>query len=210
MRRAQRRKYHYIYKTECKTTGGYYYGMHSTDDLNDGYVGSGKRLWHSINKHGKENHVCEKLEFLENRKKLREREARIVNEDLIQDPSCMNIMNGGGGGKISDEQQRKRSSAGGRALALKIKNDKEYAKKHSELSSKEMKKKHKLGKIKYDTFTGKSHSEESKRKIGLANSITQKGEKNSQFGSKWITNGIEKKKLKKDQFLPIGWRYGQK
>lgn len=29
--------------------------MHSTDNLDDGYVGSGKRLWNSIKKHGKEN-----------------------------------------------------------------------------------------------------------------------------------------------------------
>ena len=63
MKRAQRRKYHYIYKTTCKLTNRYYYGMHSTDNLEDGYKGSGTRLKYSINKHGLENHCCEKLEF---------------------------------------------------------------------------------------------------------------------------------------------------
>jgi hypothetical protein len=46
----------------------YYIGMHSTNDLNDGYVGSGKRLWFSINYHGKENHACEILEYCKDRK----------------------------------------------------------------------------------------------------------------------------------------------
>lgn len=54
-KQASRRKYHYIYKTTCTITSKFYIGMHSTDNLEDGYVGSGKRLWYSINKHGKEN-----------------------------------------------------------------------------------------------------------------------------------------------------------
>ena len=68
------RRYHYIYKTTCIITGRYYIGMHSTDNLDDGYLGSGKRLWFSINYHGKENHTKEILEFLDSRKLLKERE----------------------------------------------------------------------------------------------------------------------------------------
>jgi len=81
----QERKYHYIYKITCKITNRYYIGMHSTDDLNDGYFGSGKRLWFSINYHGKENHVKEILEFLPTRQLLKEREKEIVNKELIGD-----------------------------------------------------------------------------------------------------------------------------
>ena len=71
MRRAQRIKYHYFYKTTCLITNRYYYGMHSTDNLDDNYIGSGMRLWHSINKYGRENHICEKLEFFDTREKLK-------------------------------------------------------------------------------------------------------------------------------------------
>jgi hypothetical protein len=36
------------------------------------------------------------------------------------------------------------------------------------------------------------------------------GEKNSQFGTRWITNGIENKKIKKDSIIPDGWKLGRK
>lgn len=38
----------------------------------------------------------------------------------------------------------------------------------------------------------------------------QKGEKNSQFGTLWITNGIENKKIKKSDSMPDGWTRGRK
>ena len=92
------KKYNYIYKTTCIVTEMFYIGMHSTDNLKDGYVGSGKRLWHSINKHGKENHVCQILEFLPDRKSLAKREMEIVNQEMLNEELCMNIVTGGEGG----------------------------------------------------------------------------------------------------------------
>lgn len=37
----------------------------------------------------------------------------------------------------------------------------------------------------------------------------QKGENNSQYGTCWITNGIEVKKIKKSELLPNDWFYGR-
>ena len=34
-------KYHYLYKITNNITSEYYYGVHSTDDINDGYFESG-------------------------------------------------------------------------------------------------------------------------------------------------------------------------
>lgn len=65
--------------------------MHSTNDLNDGYLGSGTHLQRSLKKHGKENHKYEVLETLETRADLRLREQQILTEEFIADPLCMNI-----------------------------------------------------------------------------------------------------------------------
>ncbi len=210
MERAQRRKYHYIYKTTCIITNKFYIGMHSTDNLEDGYIGSGKRLWYSINKYGKDNHVCEILEFLPDRKTLKEREKQIVNVELINEELCMNLQLGGGGGFTSNENQKSRSVAGGRAFSTKIKSDPILYKEFVDTQRIKFKKLHSEGKMKYDNFNGKSHSEETKRKIGESNSLKQKGSNNSQYGKCWITNEIESKKINKGDTIPEGWRLGRK
>jgi hypothetical protein len=127
---------------------------------------------------------------------------------------CMNLQIGGGGGFSGEENQRKWSVAGGKALSEKIKNDPEFSRLFSERSSFTLKSTHSNGKIKYDTFSGKTHSVETKRKIGDANSIRQSGEKNSQFGTNWIihpTYGTLKIKTNNlAQYLENGWKLGRK
>jgi hypothetical protein len=89
--------YHYIYKITCIITGKFYIGAHSTNNLDDGYMGSGNRIKRSIKKHGKENHKLEILEFLPDRKSLMIRECKIVNEEMVKDEMCMNMITGGCG-----------------------------------------------------------------------------------------------------------------
>jgi hypothetical protein len=62
-------------------------------------------------------------------------------------------------------------------------------------------------------WTNKKHTEDSKRKIGEKNSINQKGENNSQFGTCWITKQGENKKIKNEElenYLNDGWIKGRK
>ena len=92
------KRYHYIYKTTCKVTGKFYVGMHSSDSLDDGYLGSGKILGYSRKKYGDENHVREILEFCSSRDELKQREKEIVNEALLADPLNINLKYGGEGG----------------------------------------------------------------------------------------------------------------
>jgi len=209
MRRAARRKYHYIYKTTCEVTGKYYFGMHSTDNLDDRYKGSGKRLWYSMNKHGEENHICEKLEFFETREKLREREIEIVNSDLLKDLMCMNLQLGGGGG-FSGEEHIKKCHEGASKWMSKNWENLEYRKAHNEKHGKLLKERHKKGLVKYDNFTGKTHSEETKQKMKLSQQGKQKGELNSQYGTCWITNNKTNKKIHRSDDIPDGYKLGRK
>lgn len=112
--RASRRKYHIIYKTTCLVTGRYYIGMHSTNDLDDGYLGSGQVLWKSIKKYGREQHRCEVLEHHPDRERLALREEELVNPDTLKDPLCMNLRTGGTGnypGSKAKEETRQKMSA---------------------------------------------------------------------------------------------------
>ena len=91
-----KRKYHFIYKTTNLINKKYYYGMHSTDNLDDGYLGGGNRLWKSIRKYGKENFKKEILEFCKNREELIQREKEVINLNELSKKDCMNLVIGGG------------------------------------------------------------------------------------------------------------------
>jgi hypothetical protein len=207
--RADRRKYHIIYKTTCLITKRFYIGMHSTDNLEDGYIGSGKLLWRSVKKHGKENHVTEILETLPDRSSLREREKHVVNEEFIKDEMCMNLMVGGEGGFISKEHYNKMKSLS-KEYMKNVWTDEEYRKRASAQNSINVKKNHADGRMKYDNFKGKKHSEETILKMKESKRGHGIGSTNSQFGKCWITNDIESKKITKGDAIPEGWRLGRK
>ena len=215
----KQKKYHYIYKTTCIITERYYYGMHSTSDLEDDYLGSGKRLKYSVNKYGKENHEKEILEFYPSRKKLKERETKIVNEELLNDPKCMNLQPGGGGwhGWINEEHKQKNIAAFSKAGNKKIKYLCKYDAKFLENRKNNTRKlwkiaeyRNKIEPILKQNWIGKKHSEESKNKMRLSQQGKQKGEKNSQYGTCWITNKKENKKINKNDDIPNGWKLGRK
>lgn len=96
-------KHHYVYKTTCLLTNRYYIGIHSTFNIDDGYIGSGKRLKYSIKKYGKENHIKEILEFVKERKELEKKEIDLINE-YIGDINCMNLTKGGFGFKMNHSE----------------------------------------------------------------------------------------------------------
>jgi hypothetical protein len=110
-RKAAQRTYHYLYKI-TRDDGKYYIGIHSTDDLNDGYFGSGKRLWKSIKRHGKDRHKMTILEFASARSAVKELEKALVTHEMLRDPLCMNLAEGGGAGPMRHtEASRKKMSA---------------------------------------------------------------------------------------------------
>ena len=91
------KKYNYFYKITNTKSGEYYFGIHSTDDLDDGYLGSGTRIKEAIEKEGKENFNEEIIKFFSTITEALEEEARVVTKDLVDDPMCYNMVLGGGG-----------------------------------------------------------------------------------------------------------------
>lgn len=91
-----KRKYNYFYKITNNINGFYYYGVHSTDDLEDGYMGSGSRLRIAYKEFGMDKFSKEILKFFDTREEAFEYESRIVTEDLVFNTECYNSMVGGG------------------------------------------------------------------------------------------------------------------
>lgn len=208
--RADQRKYHYIYKI-IRDDGRYYIGMHSTDDLDDGYFGSGNKITRSIKKHGLGRHRKEILEYLPSRSELKVREKELITEELRADPMCMNIAPGGGGGFIDEEHRRKWIDAGRstpermRKINATIAERKRLVPGYAEAIAK----KRSFSMLGKQTFLGKKHSEETKQKMRKPKNV---GEANSQFGTCWVTNGtpIKIKKEQLDEYLLMGYRRGRK
>jgi hypothetical protein len=178
--RAEERKFHYIYKiTRTDGSGKYYIGMHSTDDLDDGYFGSGRLIARSVRKHGKDKHEKEILEFLPSRKELKAREKKLVNEEILDDP---------------------RSAAGGKA---KSSWSQEAREKHTIICKTT---------IKLAKMAANKPEVMEKRKVTYAERQHQAGEKNSQYGTCWVTNKEGSVKIKRDsldQYLSMGYVQGR-
>ena len=187
--------FNYIYKITNEINGKIYIGKHSTDNLNDGYMGSGVVLRQAIKKYGVENFTKDIIEFCDKEVELNDLEKHYIDKYKSTDKSIgYNLTPGGDGysvghtswlkGKhVSEETKRKISEANkGR------KHTEEEKKKLSELGkgrhhSEESKKKlSELGK-------GRHHSEETKKKLSEA----KKGKPKPKL--KWLTHNGEIKEM---------------
>jgi len=202
--------YYTIYKTTHISSGKYYIGMHQTKDLEDGYLGSGKYFLNALRKYGKDSFTKEILYVFDNHEDMVSKEKELVNEAVCSDKSSYNIKKGGKGGFTKENSAKGRTAAD---IVIKEKygvdNPSQLPQNRKRLS-KQTTERNLSGLSKFDNFKGKKHTEETKRRIGTANSINSSGNKNSQFGTMWITNGIENKKIKKNSILPEGWQKGRK
>ena len=142
--------YHYVYKTTNLVNGKMYIGVHSTQNLEDGYLGSGKLIRRSIRKHGKENFNRQILEFYTTRSSALDGEIEYlrIHREEQGHKQLYNILDGGQG------------FSGGEKHPM-------FGKKHSD----EMRKKiSERIQGKTANFKGFKHTEEAKRAIALAHS----------------------------------------
>jgi hypothetical protein len=200
--------YNYFYRVVNLITENFYYGVHKTSNLNDMYMGSGKYIKNAIKKYGKENFKREILKFFNTFEEALDYEAKIVNDNVLNDPKCYNLKIGGKGG-----------SAKGRISPMKNKH-------HSEITRKKISNSEKgISKNK-----GMRMSDITKRKISLNNGMRNNGylvsgnkngmfnktkEKNPNYNTIWIynkdlnyTKRIDKTLL--DEYLLKGWVKGRK
>ena len=219
----KQKQYHFIYKTTNLLSGKYYIGMHSTDNLEDGYLGSGNLISRAIKKHGKENFIREILEFCSSREELKQRESEIVTLSEIAKKECMNLVVGGQGGFISLGGTKKGRSITDNILREKYGDNfryiimKNYYNNLTETKKIELKDNIKRGlkKIGYknDHFKDKTHSKETKEKMSEAKKGKYVGINHPQYGMCWITKDNNNKKINKSDLFNYeneGWVKGRK
>lgn len=204
--------YYTIYKTTNIINGKFYIGKHQTKDLNDGYIGSGRLLKQAISKYGIDNFHTEILHICKDVKHMNLLEKILVVPDA---ETNYNLCPGGHGGfgYINKNDYGDKSKAGKLGF---IKFEQIMLNKHGPKWRSVINKGRDISHLdKYrrtDAFLGKKHTEETKKKIGQSNSFHQAGTKNSQYGTCWITNGVENKKIKKedlDSWIELGYSKGR-
>ena len=89
--------FRFIYKTTNTLNRMYYIGMHRTDDMDDGYLGSGVAFMKAISLFGRSVFTREVLQFAESDYELRCLEKQYVPRSVVDDPLCYNLTTGGGG-----------------------------------------------------------------------------------------------------------------
>jgi len=145
--------YYTIYKTTNLTNDKIYIGYHSTEDLNDTYLGSGKALNQAIKRDGLENFTKEILYIFPTKEEALDKEAELVNESFVASRANYNLKIGGEGGWDHTWNSEKRFEAirksfkEGRSIGWNLTDEQRS----------------KIGK---SSFKGKKHSIESRKKIG--------------------------------------------
>jgi len=91
-------KYHFLYETINLVNNKIYIGVHSTNNLNDNYLGSGKILKKAIKKYGEKQFRRKILKLFLTEKEAYKEEEKIVNEKFILRTDVYNITLGGQGG----------------------------------------------------------------------------------------------------------------
>lgn len=106
---------HIVYKTTNVVNNKIYIGVHSTEDIEDGYLGSGKLLHKAIVKYGKSNFTREIIKLCDSRDEALELERLLVDKEFLKREDVYNLVIGGPRGNhnysTSEETKKKISEA---------------------------------------------------------------------------------------------------
>lgn len=192
-----------VYKVTNQVNGKIYIGCHKTKDLDDDYMGSGKYLARAKEKHGIENFNKEILFVFDNPKEMFEKEAELVNEDFLAEANTYNLKVGGAGGFDLINSDKDLLTERNRRIAEK----RDY---RDPVFIEKMRQQYLLNPISPKrrnppNTKGFKFSDESKMKM----SESSTGERNSQYGSFWVTDGSSNRKLKSGDSIPENWYRGR-
>ena len=97
---------YFVYKTINLINNKEYIGIHQTNDINDGYLGSGHALLNAIKKYGKENFKREILSYHNSFDEILEVEKELVDENWVAARDNYNLKTGGQSAGILSEESK--------------------------------------------------------------------------------------------------------
>jgi len=107
-----RKKHHIVYKTTNLTNGKVYIGVHATNKIDDGYLGSGCIFQKALNKYGRDNFSREILFDFDTPEEAYLKEKELVNIDFINKDCNYNCKVGGEQGAYSEDSKTNRMTLG--------------------------------------------------------------------------------------------------
>ena len=160
---------HYIvYETTCLVNNKTYIGSHATNNINDGYLGSGRSFRNAVKKYGKPNFVRKILFSFSTVEEMLLKEAELITSEYIHSKNTYNLVPGGRGGfhiidietwktnlKVASENRSNKQPALGHTHSEETKKKISNAAKGRKAWNKGLP----------GTWTGRHHSFESKNKI---------------------------------------------
>ena len=197
--------YFIVYETTNLVNGRKYIGCHKTNHIDDGYLGSGTLLKRAINKHGEHNFSRKDLFVFDNEQDMFDKEKELITQEVLDDLNYYNVNSGGKGGftHIHRDMDRYRYMFSRKPEGW-VHWSKKDPERHSKVASESAKKGAKT--------VRQRMGEEAYREMMRAYSLQQKGAPKKAArgakGHKWITDGVNKKKVPKYYVLEEGWRYG--
>ena len=154
--------YHYVYKTTNLINGKIYIGIHSTEDLDDGYIGSGVTFRHAVNKYGKENFHKEIIHQCSSREEASNMEATLVTESFCLKSTNYNMRTGGDECYAHHPATRKKMSEarkGSKLPKYRVEQIRKYMLENNPMNNKDSRDKIRDAKL------GVARSEELKKKV---------------------------------------------
>ena len=216
---------HILYVTTNTINGMIYIGIHSTENVDDGYLGSGDRLGRAIKKYGSENFFRETLEERDTREEVLQLEKERVTLEFTKHENTYNIAIGGLGGcglvPVSDKTKKRMSESrtgeknhfyGKRHSeeTLKILKNRKFSKEHrTNISKARSTSKVALDslaenrKIAHKTWKGSHHTEETKSTQRTASKNQWSDPEKAKEMKRKMSEGWAKRRLMKTNKLNV-------
>ena len=180
-----------IYQITNKLNGKIYIGKHQTENIEDGYFGSGVALKEAIKKYGKEFFEKEILFVFDTEQEMNEKERELITEEFVKRKDTYNLGVGGEGGPHFK----------GKKHTVEIKEKIRYASvnqvwtelRKNKISENNLRTNKSRGEKTSKARAGRKLSEETKRKIASSAS----GKKLSEETKRKISESIQKRNANK-------------